>query len=184
MKCTGVGLVLVSMCCAVGLMITGCNGDSSGGDGAGDGGGNGSGGAIGDDVTGQEMAGTWTGTASYRGPSDTGQADVDEDVIRGPMTVALTSPNGVGVTGSWSFMGKSGPISGNPVNGVVSFSLPNTDPGNPDCASFNVRATITMRGGQLVFAASGNFCNDYCPDGDGGVELCGGSGTIDATLTR
>lgn len=132
--------------------------------------------------TAQDMAGRWTGTASYSGPGQDFNA---------AMTVVLTA-NGDSVSGSWAMGDKGGSISGTPVNGQVAFSLPNADPGHPDCANFSVRATITLSGSSLYFRASGNFCDDYCSydviGTDGHTmtinEYCGSYGSVIATLTK
>ena len=108
-------------------------------------------------TTAEQMAGTWRGQGS--GP--TGET--------GLMTITLVSADGVSISGTWSYDGHGGPISGTPVNGRVSFSLPNTDP-HPDCNSFSVQASITLSGSTLTFHASGDFC--------------GPNSSINATLTK
>jgi len=130
-------------------------------------------------ATASDFAGSWGGTVTMYAPAVDATHPAESSTA--PVAVALTA-NGNQVSGSIFTKGDAThrsyifSISGAVANGVYSFNFPTSSPTNPDCANWNMPATITFDASltTATLNSSGTVCG-----------LNGGKpGTLTMTATR
>ena len=105
-----------------------------------------------------DFTGTWSGHETYVSATWTDSGSIQ----------VWLHKNGNVLVGSFSLdHGAPLPIQGSVIDGVFSFNVPNSEPGNPDCANFNVSAEARLSNDlqTMEVVASGTFCDE------GGGEL-------------
>jgi hypothetical protein len=105
-----------------------------------------------------DFTGTWQGSFSY----------LMEDGEAGTDTVTLDlSISGDSLVGTWydSADGVTVNIVGTVNSGIFTFDLPTKDPGNPDCADWDVSVTAILDASLTTMSVNGS--GTFCGDGGG-----------------
>ena len=120
-------------------------------------------------ATSEQYAGRWTGDVSLVAEGESGSVQI---------VLQLTLDNGF-LSGTVMDDQTEVPQSfqGTVVNGTLVFQWPNMDPGNPDCANWNLPAAASLDDGggtRMHLTASGTVCG----------RKGGKSGSVDGYLTK